>query len=111
MNIELASQASEHFNENHQDGNETICMGNDGQCSVTVEIAGDNEQEQQVLEAAAERALTRLDTFFDGRFAKLFTGLRIQIGDGLVQGGAEAKPEKNVVLADRKKMLMSLADV
>lgn len=110
MSVETIYQSPDHFEEYHTIDSEIICMQHNDQCCIQVEIIDTNPEEQAVLASAAESALKKLDSFFDKRFAELFSGLRIRIGDGLVRGGAEALPKENLILADRRKMLMSVAD-
>ena len=81
-----------HFETHHSDNGEVVmCLQSDGQCSVLVEIDA-NEEEQEMFIANTQKSLDLLDKFFDGKFADIFTGLHIKIGDGLVEGGAQALP-------------------
>ncbi len=107
---EILIRPHPHFEEHHlENGEAAVCMQHNGECSVLIEIAGSPEEEK-LLAGNAEKALDRLDQFFDGRFAELFPGLHIKIGDGLVEGGALADAANNRVLADRQKMLINLKE-
>lgn len=102
-----------HFSEHHADnGDVLICMGDDSQCSVSVEIANGYDVEQvAVLTTASRETLTAIDKLLEGRSTKAFAGLRIKIGEGLTEGGGEAKVPENEVVLSGAKMLMTLAQM
>lgn len=110
MSEAIIPKSHPHFETHHQGkGKEIICMQNGGKCSILVEVDG-NEEEQALFTATTGKALSLLDNFFGGKFAGTFRGLHIKIGDGLVNGGAEAKSAENRIVADKQKMQTSLKD-
>lgn len=109
MAIETLTESPVHFEEKHTSGGEIICMQREHQCSIAVEITGASPEEEQILADNSKQALEKLDSFFGGQFAELFSGLHIKVGDGLTEGGAQAIPKENRIVADREKMLMSAA--
>ena len=108
-NHELARGEHPHIETKHDSEKAMFCLVLDGECGVTVEIDASPE-EQEVLEPALLKAVEQMDIFFDGKFAELFRGLEIKVGDGLTEGGGEAFAEKNLVVLDRSKMLLSIRE-
>ena len=109
MNLETLSESPRHFETHHENSETLLCMQHGDACSIMVETSGTPE-EQRIIERAAHRALSRLDTLFDGKFAEAFSGLLIKIGDDLTESGGEAFPDKNEIVLDRRKMLLSLLE-
>jgi|GEM_PF-2026336 hypothetical protein len=106
---ELATGRHPHI-ESHHDSSETLfCLVHNGECGVTVDILASSE-EQSKLETAIMAAIERLDDFFDGKFAELFRGLEVQVGDGLTESGGEAFGDQNRIVLDRQKMLLTLRE-
>ena len=106
---EVASGNHPHI-ESHHEGNEALfCLVHGGECGVTVEVHA-SPAEQEFLEQGLHEAINNLDVYFDGKFAELFKGLEIEVGDGLTDGGGEAFGEDNKIVLDRQKMLMSVSD-
>jgi len=108
-NHELTQGSHPHIESKHDGSEAVFCLVHGGECGVTVEIRA-NPEEQKVLEEALLTAMEQLDQFFEGRFAELFKGLEIEVGDNLTAGGGEAFGEDNKVVLDRKKMLMTIRD-
>jgi hypothetical protein len=107
MSIETIHSNPDHFESHHENGETILCMQHNSQCSILVEVQGTPEQ-QEILRGASERTLKRLDDYFGGRMAELFSGLHIKFGD--YDGGGEAHQEKNLITFDTNRMSMSLAD-
>lgn len=102
-----------HFSEYHADNGDTlICMGDNNQCSISVEIAsGYNAEQVAILTTASRETLAAIDKLLEGRSTKAFAGMRVRIGEGLTEGGGEAKVSENEVLLSGTGMLMSLAQM
>ena len=106
---EVAKGNHPHIESQHEGNESLFCLVNNGECGVTVEVHASPE-EQEFLEQGLHEAIGRLDVYFDGKFAELFRGLEIEVGDGLTNGGGEAFGEANKIVLDRQKMLMPVSD-
>lgn len=103
----------EHFLEvHHENGRTLMCMSSGGECRILVEVmASYSPEEEQQLIASTTGALEAIDRFTGGRAADIFTGLHIEIGEDIAEGGAKAVVEENKVLLNGKKMLLSVAEM
>lgn len=103
----------EHFELHHGDhGEALVCMTHDGECALLVEVRDEYSQEEQVrLSEATEQALESLDVFLGGKASELFAGLRIKIGEGLIEGGGKAYAEDNELVLSGHKMMLSIAEM
>ncbi len=103
---------SEHFDIHHENGEALVCMSNNGECRILVEVsAGYTPEEEQQLIKSTTDALDAVNKFTDGRAAEIFSGLHIRIGEDVTEGGAKAVAEENRVLLNGRKMLMSIAEM
>jgi hypothetical protein len=66
--------------------------------------------ERKKLETALLISVEYLDRFFEGRFAALFKGLRIEVGDNITESAGEAFGAENKIVLDRQKMLMTVRE-
>lgn len=96
----------------HENGVTLVCMSSGDECRVLVEVApGYSPEEERQLIASTTSALQAIDKFTGGRAADIFTGLHIKIGEKIAEGGAKAIAEKNQVLLNGRKMLLSIAEM
>jgi hypothetical protein len=102
----------EHFDVHHENGGALMCMSSHGECRVLIEVMqGYSPEEEQQLIQSTTGALEAIDRFTGGRAADIFTGLHIKIGEDVADGGAKTIAEKNQVLLNGKKMLLSIAEM
>lgn len=106
------SEHTEHFDVHHENGEALMCMSSGGECRVTVEVvAGYSPEEEQRIITSTTSALEAINHFTGGRAADIFTGLHIKIGEDVTPGGAKAIAEKNRVLLNGRKMLLSVSEM
>jgi len=106
---EIAKGSHPHIESRHDGSEAVFCLVSGGECGVVFEIHA-NAEEQKKLEAALLTSVEYLDRFFDGKFAGLFKGLEVEIGDNLTEGGGEALSAENKIVLDRQKMLMTVRE-
>jgi hypothetical protein len=76
-----------------------------------VEVIGLGTKESvEPLTFAAQSAIDRIETHFDGRLSEAFPGLKIYFADGVIDGGGEALAGENAVIIDAAKGKMSTAE-
>lgn len=77
-----------------------------------IEVIGlGNIEQTEVLVAAANAALARLQGRFGGRLGAAFPELKIYFADGVINTGSEALANENAIIIDASKAAMSVGDV
>ena len=109
------SEFPEHFDVHHENNEALMCLSSGGECRVLAEIKSAEfgytpEEERRLLQASVE-ALGAIDHLADGKATDLFAGLHIIIGEDLAGGGAVAQAEKNEVLVNGRKTLLTLDEM
>jgi len=108
MTVEKSLANPKHFEEHHEGDSSFICMQDRGACSVLLEFSDEQKELLPILEQAAEMGLIKLDEFFGGDFARLFSGLHIKFSE--YPGGGEAFKDTNEIIFDSRRMAMSLVE-
>lgn len=87
-------------------------MNLSSQFGVSIEISDDyNDEERQQLTIATTEALKAVDEHLNGETERIFSGLTIEIGENVAQGGGEAISDKNLITLNGRPMLMSIAEM
>lgn len=106
---------TEHFIKHHEQDGNVLCVQQNGQCMVAVELKDTDPEQDSAFELATTNAFNALDIFMVKNdigmtSAELFSGLHIKIGDGLTESGGQAFAEENRIIFDRQKSIMSLSE-
>lgn len=87
-------------------------MNLSSQFGVSIEISDEyDDEERRQFTSTIKEALIAVDEHLNGKAKDIFSGLTIEIGENVAQGGGETISGKNLITLNGRPMLMSIAEM